>query len=92
MSPQRKHALAALVLAATLMGLSAADPRGLRRYYRLQSEISTYAVKNRELAATNESLRREIRALSGDVRALERAAREELGLVKPNEVIFNFEP
>jgi cell division protein FtsB len=36
-----------------------------------------------------------VQALSsngGDTRALERAAREDLGLVKPDEIIFNFEP
>lgn len=87
----RKFALAAVILAVALTGLSIADARGLRRYYRLKDDIASYEERNRSLTASNDALRREIEALSGDPRALERAAREELGLVKPNEVIFNFE-
>ena len=91
MTPLRKCALIALLLALVLAGLSALDARGMRRFRRLQAETTMYEEKRRALAAENDSLRREIAALSGDVKALERAAREDLGLVRSNEVVFTFE-
>jgi cell division protein FtsB len=41
-----------------------------------------------ELRAQNERLADEIRALRSDPRAIERIAREELGLAAPGEVVF----
>jgi len=91
MTPFRKCALVAGALAIVLAGLSALDARGLRRFHRLQADTAAYEEKRRALASENEALRREIAALSGDVKALERAAREDLGLVRGNEVVFTFE-
>lgn len=91
MSRSTKFALAAVGVALALAGLSAADGRGLRHYRRLQGEVAALEEKRRVLAAENEGLRREIAALSGDTRALERAAREDLGLVRSNELVFTFE-
>ena len=42
-------------------------------------------------AAQNERLRREVQALRRDLGAIELAARDELGLVKPGEVVFQIE-
>jgi cell division protein FtsB len=91
MSRSRKCAVIAAVVALALAGLSATDARGLRRYRRLQADIASLQEKQQGLAAENEGLRREIAALSGDTKALERAAREDLGLVRSNEVVFTFE-
>jgi cell division protein FtsB len=66
------------------------DPRGLSKHRRLQSEIRRAEAENRDLRQENAHLRRAVRALSGDPAALERAAREELGYVKPGEIVFNF--
>ena len=91
MTRTQKVGLAALALAVVLAALSASDERGLRRYRRLQADIAALKEKERALQADNDGLRREIGALSGDNRALERAAREDLGLVRGNEVVFTFE-
>ena len=91
MTPSRKYTLLAAAVASALAVASASDPDGLRRSWRLEQEIAAYEEKNRALAARNTSLRLEIEALSGDDRALDRAAREDLGLVRPDEVVFNFE-
>ena len=48
-------------------------------------------VHNRQLADENQKMRREIEAQKTDRRALERAAREELGYVKPGEIVINLE-
>ena len=91
MTRNLKLALAAGGMAVVLAGLSAMDARGLRKYRRLQGDIAAYQDKQRALASENEGLRREIAALSGDTRALERAAREDLGLVRSTEVVYTFE-
>jgi cell division protein FtsB len=82
--------LAAVTLALVLAGLSAADAHGLRRQHKLEAEIRQRDEKNCSLTEENVRLRREIRALHGDPAAVERAAREELGLVKSGEVVFTF--
>jgi cell division protein FtsB len=84
-----------IVLVATLVVLglavwSAADAHGLRRFRKLETDIAAREEQNHALAAENEQLQREIQALQGDPRAVERAAREELGLVREGEVVFTF--
>jgi cell division protein FtsB len=83
---------ATLLLAAGLLGLlalSAADPEGLRKHRRLEDQARRVAEENRSLVRENARLLREVRALHGDPAALERAAREDLGFVRPGEIIFH---
>jgi cell division protein FtsB len=80
---------ACLALGCTL--LSMADAKGFRRYFKLRQEMSDLREKNRQLGEQNQSLMQEIQALRGDPLALERAAREELGFVRPGEVVLNME-
>lgn len=82
--------LGALILALALAGLSAADSHGLRLDRKLRQEIRQREQDNQALTEENRRLRGEIEALDGNPRAVERAAREELGLVKDGEVVFTF--
>jgi len=82
--------LGALALAVVLAGLSAADTHGLRLDRKLRREIAQREQANHALTEENARLRREIEALDGNPRAVERAAREELGWVKDGEVVFTF--
>ncbi len=70
---------------ALLAGLSALDPSGLRKYVDLAREAERMTAENAHLAEENARLSREVRALRTDPAALERAAREELRLVRPGE-------
>lgn len=79
--------LVALVLAAA----SAMAEGGFRRYWRLSGDVQSLNERNRKLADDNARLRREVDALRDDPRAIERAAREELGLVRPGEIVFSLE-
>ncbi|MBI3126412.1 MAG: septum formation initiator family protein [Candidatus Tectomicrobia bacterium] len=45
-----------------------------------------------EMERANGRLRREVQSLREDMRAIERIAREELGLVKPGETVYEFTP
>lgn len=79
-----------LVLAIVSVPLLVLDERGLPRYRALRDEEA-------ELGRQNEALRLEVRALARDVEALrsdessvERIARDELGMVRPGEILFQF--
>jgi len=90
--PNRRNAfLATGGMLLLLLGASALDPEGLRRYRRLEAEGRRAAAENQEILRENALLRREVRALQGDPAALERAAREELGFVRPGELVFKLE-
>jgi cell division protein FtsB len=82
--------LLATVGALIVVGLAASDAHGLRLARKLQADSRQREEQNLALARENERLKREISALEGNDRALERAAREELGLVKEGEVVFTF--
>ena len=66
---------------------------GLARYMRLKGERDALHEANLKLHVENQRLRGELDALSDDEGnlsrgAVERAARDELGLVKPGEVVY----
>lgn len=71
--------------------VSLVDARGFRRYFRLERELGAIADKNRQLSEQNDVLRREIEALHSDPEAIERAAREELGFIRPDEIVIKLE-
>lgn len=91
MMARRKLLMVAATVAVALSLASVADARGFRRYLRLRQDVEGIRERNRALAAQNEALRQEIAALRKDPAALERAVREELGYVKPGEIVFHLE-
>jgi len=82
---------ACVFVALILAAVSAAAEGGFRRYMRLSQDVKSLKERNKRLGDDNVRLRREVEALRDDPRALERAAREELGLVKPGEIVFSLE-
>jgi cell division protein FtsB len=64
--------------------------RGLLRIYHLSKDRQELQKKAEGLKTDNEKLKREIEALKGDRRYLESIARRDFGLVRPNEVIYQF--
>jgi cell division protein FtsB len=93
MSPRRRLVLGALALSGCIAAGSLLEPGGLQRLERLQADIDRQEQKNRELRDENARLSRIVRELSPPVSsaALEKAAREQLGLVRPDEILFQFE-
>ncbi|MDQ3266286.1 MAG: septum formation initiator family protein [Myxococcota bacterium] len=83
--------MGSLLAALGLTLISVADADGFRRYFRLRGELQTLEDKNRALEQVNSSLSREISALRSDKRVMERVAREELGFIRPGELVFNLE-
>jgi cell division protein FtsB len=79
--------MVALVLAVT----SLTAEGGFRRYWRLRADMHTLEVRNAKLTDENARLRREVQALQDDPTAIDRAAREELGVIRPGELVFSLE-
>lgn len=88
--------LAWLLPLSLLLGSIVAVPllvlgdQGLPRYRALRDELA-------EVQRVNERMRREVRhlaiearALRSDERAIERVARDELGMVREGEIVFQF--
>jgi cell division protein FtsB len=92
-SPRGKLVLAALAASLAMGATSLADSNGLRRLQRVRADIERQKEKNRELRAENARLSKTVRELSPPVQpaALEKAAREQLGFVRQDEVLFKFE-
>lgn len=91
MARRRQVVWASVVVALVLAVGSAVAEGGFRRYWRLKQDVRTLEDRNAKLAQDNAKLRREVEALRDDPVALERAAREELGYVKPGELVFDVE-
>lgn len=64
--------------------------RGLLRIYELNREMNELVLRSESLKQENENLKREIEALKSDKRYLESIARRDFGLVRPNEVVYQF--
>ena len=66
--------------------------KGLLRIYELRQDKEKIEGRLIETKSDNEKLKREIVALSTDNRYIESIARKDLGLVRGNEVIYQFPP
>ncbi len=64
--------------------------KGLLRIYELKQDKSKIDARLVDTRNENEKLKREILALKGDRRYLESIARKDFGLVRSNEVIYQF--
>jgi len=63
---------------------------GLPRLRTVQAELETVEGENREVRREIETLRVRVKALRDDPAAVERLARDELGMVRQSEVVFQF--
>lgn len=91
--PPRKatRVLGSLLLAALGLWLLL-SPYGLWQYGKISRELSQLQAENRRLAAQNGQLREEIERLQHDPAYIEEVARREHGLLKENEILFDFRP
>lgn len=66
--------------------------KGLLRIYELRQDKEKIETRLKDSRNENETLKQEIVALSTDRRYMESIARKDLGLVRGNEVIYQFPP
>ena len=64
--------------------------RGLLRIYEMKREKQRMELRVAELRSENRQLRQTVEALRSDRTKLEQIARKDLGLVRPNEIIYQF--
>ena len=63
---------------------------GTRSYWKRKRHLNNLQNKLAELKVSNDRMTLEIERLKSDPRAIERIARSELGLLKPNEIEYRF--
>ena len=84
--------LGSVVVLFFLLWILFAPGRGFFHYLKLQREISSLTEENARLEARNVELTADIKRLQSDNAYLEQVAREKHGLLKKNEMVFEFEP
>ena len=87
---ERALPIAVLVVAAIGAPVMILSPQGLPRLRGLQRELADVEEDNAELRRQIEALRGKVARLRDDPSAVERIARDDLGLVRQTEVVFQF--
>lgn len=82
--------LAVLTVSLIAVPVLVLEPQGLPRMRALESELAGVEAENAELRREVGALRVEVDHLRDDPAAVERIAREQLGLVRKSEVVFQF--
>jgi cell division protein FtsB len=87
---ERTLPIAVLALALVAVPVLVLEPEGLPRVRGLERELADVSKENDRLRTEVEHLRATVRSLRDDPAAVERIARDELGLVRKSEVVFQF--
>ncbi len=64
---------------------------GLVQYVSLRGELSALSARNDQLRESISELRHQLERMKEDPAAIERVARDELGMVRSGEVVFKVE-
>jgi cell division protein FtsB len=87
---ERTLPIAILFIALVSVPVLILEPEGFPRLRGLEKEFDDVTTENEELRREVDRLRIEVRELRDDPAAVERIARGELGMVRKNEVVFQF--
>jgi cell division protein FtsB len=82
--------IAMLAVAAVAVPVMMLAPEGLPRLRSLSKEVAQVESENADQRQQIQHLRGKVRHLREDPAAVERIARDELGLVRTSEVVFQF--
>ena len=74
----------------SMMALAIHNDKGFLAMWEKQHELAVLENGTADVEAVNAELRREIWRLQNDLEYIEKIAREELRLVRPGEVVFEF--
>ena len=80
-----------LVSAIVTVPLHLFDPQGMPRYRALRAELAVLQEQNRAYRDEVRQLEANVRALRTDPKAVERVARDELGMIREDELVFQFD-
>jgi cell division protein FtsB len=87
---QRLLPIAILAVAVVAVPILIFAPDGLPRMRALEKELAQVNAENADLRRDVAKLRVEVKQLRDDPSAVERIARDQLGLVRKSEVVFQF--
>lgn len=87
---QKRVYLAAAASIAFILFFTVFGEKGLLRIYELKKDKALIDSRLMVINESNEQLRREVVALQTDRRYLESIARKDLGMVRSNEVVYQF--
>jgi cell division protein FtsL len=82
----------AILFLVVLVAASVMGNRSLLRLYQMHRDRAALEREIEELRTANATLAGEVRELRTDPAKVEAIAREELGLVKPGELVYEFRP
>ena len=88
---ERALPVAVLVMAVVGAPVMIFSPQGLPRLKGLEKELTDVGDENAELRREIEALRGRVSLLRDDPKQVERIARQNLGLVRQSEVVFQFQ-
>lgn len=78
------------LLVLLLLGFALFGDRGVLKVFKSYQQKTELEEKISELEKSNVELRREIDALHNDLKTIENIARRELGMVRPDEQVYQF--
>jgi cell division protein FtsB len=77
-----------LVVALGLCAATALDPKGIRRFLKLRTEVAELRARNAQAHREHDRLSHQVHALRDNPDAIERAIRQELGFIRPGELVL----
>jgi cell division protein FtsB len=83
--------IAVLTVSLVAVPVLVLEPQGLPRMRGLEKELASVQAETAELRRDVGKLRADVKELRDNPAAVERIAREQLGLARKNEVVFQFE-
>jgi cell division protein FtsB len=90
-SIQRKYLLSLTVFVSGMLLFALFGSRGLIQVYKLKDDQNRIQLSNTQLREDNRRLTEQIEQLRHNKEEVEKVAREELGLVKKGEIVYQFE-
>jgi cell division protein FtsB len=82
--------LGLLLFAITCVPVRILEAEGLPRYRALRAELQQTRERNARLRDEVQQLHEHVGLLRSDPRAIERIARDELGMLRSDEIVFQF--
>ena len=82
------YVLVSVLFSALLFGIFLVTDHGFLKVRRQRVELARLQGEVSQLAAENDRLDADVKALLSEPKAVERIAREDLGLVKPDDVVL----
>jgi len=90
LTPERAFPAVLLILSAVSVPILVFSPTGLSRLHHLEAERDRVDREVAQITRQIEQLRAEVSQAKSDPAAVERLARDELGLVRQTEIVFQF--